>query len=201
MSGRAFHFKLAHMTLKRSLISLTAVAVLALTGCSSHAEDATHSTASVDYSVYDANAVMFAQMMIPHHDQAITMADLALKKSSNPDVMSLANQIKIAQGPEIVQMTAWLQAAGAPLELAGDHSMHMDGMLSDAQLTALEDAAGTDFDKLFLESMIAHHEGALAMAQDLVANSSNAEVAALAAQIIENQSQEIAFMKDLLKQF
>jgi uncharacterized protein (DUF305 family) len=151
--------------------------------------------------VYDANAVLFAQMMIPHHDQAMTLASLALRKSSERALLALARQISNTQGQEIVVMTNWLQTAGASLEAAGDHSMHMDGMLTEEQLTALENASGTEFDQLFLKDMIAHHEGAIAMTQDLVANSSNPEVAALAADIIENQTAEIAYMKELLSTY
>lgn len=189
--------------MNRTLIAATISLSVLLTGCSSHSEEMSHSSSSssVDYSVYDANAVMFAQMMIPHHDQAVTMAELALRKSSDRGLLALARQISSAQGAEIALMTKWLQVTGAPLEAAGDHSGHMSGMLTAVQLTALEEASGTDFDVLFLESMIEHHEGALLMTQDLVANSSNAEVAALAADIIENQTAEIAYMKELLSTY
>lgn len=195
--------KLRGMSMNRTLIAATISLSVLLTGCSSHSEEMSHSSSSssVDYSVYDANAVMFAQMMIPHHDQAVTMAELALRKSSDRGLLALARQISSAQGAEIALMTKWLQVAGAPLEAAGDHSGHMSGMLTAVQLTALEEASGTDFDVLFLESMIEHHEGALLMTQDLVANSSNAEVAALAADIIENQTAEIAYMKELLSTY
>jgi uncharacterized protein (DUF305 family) len=144
---------------------------------------------------------MYAQMMIPHHDQAITMADLASRKSSNPDIMSIANQIRVAQGSEVIILTQWLQAAGAPLKASGDHSAHMDGMLTDDQMTALENASGTDFDKLFLEDMIAHHAGAISLTQELIRNSKNQEVALLATDVIENQANEMNFMKELLKTF
>ena len=193
--------KLRVMSMKRTLTAALLSLSVLLTGCASHTEDTTHSTASVDYSVYDANAVMFAQMMIPHHDQAMTLASLALRKSSERALLALARQISNAQGQEIVVMTNWLQTAGAPLEAAGDRSMQMDGMLTEEQLTALENASGTEFDQLFLKDMIAHHEGAITMTQDLVANSSNPEVAALAADIIENQTAEIAYMKELLSTY
>ena len=177
------------------------IGAFVLTGCAaSHSAD-THASSSVDYSVYDQNAVMFAQMMIPHHDQALTLADLALQKSADADIMALARLIQSEQQPEIIQMTSWLTAANAGPGSAADHAGHMDGMLTDAQMADIEAAAGTDFDRLFLEGMKAHHEGAVAMTKDLIENNPNPEVAALAKQIIENQTQEIKYISGLLKEF
>ena len=143
---------------------------------------------------------MFFEMMIPHHQQAVTMASFVAGKTTKQDILDLASQIKVAQEPEINELINWLETSGAGLG-NGDHSMHMDGMLTEEQLTALENASGTEFDQLFLKDMIAHHEGAITMTQDLVANSSNPEVAALAADIIENQTAEIAYMKELLSTY
>lgn len=191
----------------RSKIFVIATAVaglLMVTACSNtnvHADGSVHTPGVVDYSVFDENAVMFAQMMIPHHDQALVIAEYAAKKSSNADILALANQIKQTQEPEILQMTSWLQTAGAPLGDASAHAGHMDGMLSEAELAELEAAGGTDFDVLWLKSMIKHHEGAISMTQSLVEDSKNAEVAALARQVIENQSNEIDYMTQLLTTF
>lgn len=179
----------------------TFVALFALTGCAaSHSAD-NHSSSDIDYSVYDKDAIMFAQMMIPHHDQALTLTDLALQKSADADIMALAKLIQAEQQPEIIQMTGWLTAANAPAGSAADHAGYMDGMLSDAQMADIEAASGTDFDRLFLEGMKLHHEGAVAMTKALIEKNPNAEVAALAKQIIENQTQEIEYIKGLLKQF
>ena len=134
---------------------------------------------------------MFAEMMIPHHQQAIEMSDLALKNSTNPEILALAQEIKDAQAPEIEQMKSWGASSMA-------HMGHMmDGMLSDEEMSELAAARGGEFDRLFLEGMIKHHEGAIDMA-DLVIDSKNAEVAALANSIIEAQRAEIATMKELL---
>jgi uncharacterized protein (DUF305 family) len=135
---------------------------------------------------------MFAEMMIPHHQQAIEMSDLALKNSTNPEVLALAQQIKDAQSPEIEQMKSWGASSMA-------HMGHMmDGMLSDEEMSDLAAATGSRFDKLFLEGMIKHHEGAIEMAQ-MVTDSKNSEVAALAKVIIEAQQREILTMNELLK--
>jgi uncharacterized protein (DUF305 family) len=135
---------------------------------------------------------MFAEMMIPHHQQAIDMSDLALKNSTNPEVLALAQQIKDAQSPEIEQMKSWGASSMA-------HMGHMmDGMLSDEEMSDLAAATGSRFDKLFLEGMIKHHEGAIEMAQ-MVTDSKNSEVAALAKVIIEAQQREILTMNELLK--
>jgi uncharacterized protein (DUF305 family) len=140
------------------------------------------------------NDLMFAAMMVPHHEQAIVMSDLALKNSSNPEVITLATEIKNAQAPEIEQMKSW-----GDLEM-GSHAGHgMSGMLSDRELKELESATGADFDLLFLEGMIKHHEGAIEMAE-MVTDSQNQEVSALAKQIIKAQKTEIELMKELLKQ-
>jgi uncharacterized protein (DUF305 family) len=139
---------------------------------------------------------MFAQMMIPHHQQAIVMSDLALKSSTNPDVLALARQIKAAQAPEIEQMKSWLQAAGT--SLMGAHGMAMEGMLTDSEISALKSATGSSFDKLFLQGMIGHHEGALTMVS-MIVNSDNAEARKLAKDIRTSQSAEIVKMKALLE--
>jgi uncharacterized protein (DUF305 family) len=116
---------------------------------------------------------MFAQMMIPHHQQAVQMADLATTRASSPVIKELAAQIKGAQQPEIDQMSAWLAEWGVPVldgeEAMSDHGDHgMSGMLTDAELQTLADAQGAEFDRLFAEYMIKHHEGAIEMAEPVV---------------------------------
>lgn len=150
-------------------------------------------------SMMDAD-VMFAQMMIPHHEQALVMSDLALDpaRDASPEVVALAERIRAAQAPEIAQMQAWLDAQDAGM--GGDHSGHggMEGMLSDEQIEALGAAEGADFDRLFLEGMIAHHAGAVAMAEDVRADGDDPEITALADAIFAAQEQEIAEMRALL---
>ena len=153
---------------------------LALMGCSTSSN-----------SGYSSQDIMFAEMMIPHHQQAIEMSDLALQNSQDPEVLKLAQQIKDAQAPEIEEMQSW----GASSD---EHMGHMmDGMLSEDEMADLKMATGLDFDRLFLEGMIKHHEGAIDMAE-MVIDSKKADVAALAKSIIEAQRTEISAMKELL---
>lgn len=167
--------------MKKYILAL--ISALLLSGC------ATTPEANSEYSSAD---ISFAEQMIPHHEQAIEMSDLALLNTSNPEVLKLAEQIKNAQSPEIEIMKNW---AGVR---ASTHSGHMmDGMLSEDELIDLRNAKDKDFDQLFFKGMIKHHEGAIQMAQDVL-DSMNEEVAALAASIIKAQEMEIAAMKALL---
>lgn len=140
---------------------------------------------------------MFLQMMIPHHEQAVVMSDLALSISKDADVLKLAKQIKDAQAPEIIKMQGWLTDAG--LSEDPGHSMGdgMGGMLSDSELSALKVSTGKAFDKLFLAGMIAHHEGAIHMVM-MIENSPNSEIKNLGQAIVKSQSAEIDLMKELL---
>ncbi len=150
--------------------------------------------------------VSFAQQMIPHHQQAVEMADLALSRETSPEVKKLAEQIKAAQGPEIEMMSMWLQSWGAPMEMGEDHSGHdmggmdMSGMMSDDDMQALADAQGAEFDRMWLEMMIAHHQGAISMAEQVKAASSNADVTSLAGAVMTGQAEEIDTMQKLLAQ-
>jgi uncharacterized protein (DUF305 family) len=156
-----------------------------------------------DSSEFSNTDVMFAQMMIPHHQQAVEMSDLALAISTNPKVLALAQKIRDAQAPESELMKSWLTKAGADTTMG--HEMHdmgmgmggMDGMMSEDKMTALAQATGTAFDTLYLEGMIAHHEGALQMVK-MIANSSNADVLKLGEEIVAGQTAEIAQMKTML---
>lgn len=140
---------------------------------------------------------MFLQMMIPHHQQAIVISDLAISISKNEDILKLANQIKGAQAPEIDQMKSWLKAAG--LGEDPGHSMHaMAGMVTDSQLEQLKNSTGKDFDRQFLSGMIAHHQGAVEMVR-MIENSSDLKLRDFGKQINQSQSSEIAVMKQLLK--
>jgi len=141
---------------------------------------------------------MFLQMMIPHHEQAVVMSDLALSISKDADVLKLAKQIKDAQAPEIIKMQGWLTDAGLsddPGHLMGDG---MGGMLSDSELSALKGSTGKAFDRLFLAGMIAHHEGAIHMVM-MIENSPNSEINKLGQDIVKSQTAEIELMKELLK--
>jgi uncharacterized protein (DUF305 family) len=138
------------------------------------------------------NEVMFAQMMIPHHEQAVFMSETALKKSRNQGILKLSRQIKSLQSSEKFQLTYWLKATGSSMSM--DHDMTMSGMLSVKELASLKRLTGTEFDRTFLQLMIKHHQGALEML-DLISDSKNAEANALAKAIKSAQSKEINSMK------
>lgn len=150
--------------------------------------------------------ISFAQLMIPHHQQAVEMADLALARETSPEVRKLAEQIKGAQDPEIQMMSGWLQAWGAPMEMGDDHGSHdmggmtMSGMMTDEDMQALADATGSEFDQMWLQMMIAHHQGAISMAEQVKAESSNPDVTTLADAVITGQTTEIDTMQQLLAQ-
>lgn len=141
--------------------------------------------------------LMFADMMIPHHQQAIEMSTLAETQTTNPEIFELAAQIKAAQQPEIEQMQAWIDAAEQPIG-GMDHSGHaMGGMLTLEQMQELAAATGPEFDRLYLEGMIQHHEGAIQMTR-MIENSPNPEVKKLAEDIIRTQTAEIEQMREML---
>ena len=152
---------------------------------------------SADFNDAD---VMFAQMMIPHHEQAIEMSDIALDPNTGASaaVIALATQIKGAQDPEISQMKNLLTTWGMPMEMGSmDHSSMMDGMLSLEEMDTLGQLKGAEFDKAWAKGMIAHHEGAIAMANDVLANGKNSEILALANAVVSGQSTEIEILKPL----
>jgi uncharacterized protein (DUF305 family) len=148
---------------------------------------------------HNSQDVMFAQMMIPHHQQAIVMTEQAATRASSPQVEQLAAQIKQAQAPEIQKMTGWLRSWGASVPSPG--AMHMgDGMMSEQDMNKLGKLSGQDFDKAFLQMMIKHHQGAITMAKTEQAGGSSADAKALADSIVTSQSAEITTMRHLLAQ-
>lgn len=157
--------------------------------------------AAGDGESFSAADVMFAQMMIPHHEQAIEMSDIVLTADGiDPGVVELAEQIKAAQQPEIDQMNEWLDEWDAGGSMAG-HDGHgsMDGMMTESDLQALEDADGDEASRLFLEQMIVHHEGAIAMAEREVAGGRHEGAVTMAREIIEVQKGEIEHMREMLE--
>lgn len=166
------------------------------------AAEAPVSTPAGDVTLNDAD-IEFAQGMIAHHEQAVEMAEIALdpNRQAGAEVLDLATRIQAAQEPEIEQMTAWLTAAGESItmDMSEGHDMSsMEGMMTAEQMDALAVATGTEFDTMWLEMMIAHHEGAISQSQTVKANGSNPDVLALADQIIAAQQGEIAEMQALL---
>jgi len=192
--------------------SVTAFAVLlAMAGCASptgsgsmpgmdHGNVSTNAPANSSSAQHNAADVMFAQMMIPHHSQAVEMSDSMLAKADIPTaVRDLAVKIKEAQAPEIEKMTAWLKSWNMPVMASSGHGGHsMDGMLTEADLQKLDSARGTEAAKLFLTQMIGHHEGAVAMAKTEIAQGKNPEAVQLGKDIVTSQETEIQEMRELL---
>ena len=172
---------------------LFAVAVIAIAGCGSAKES---------NSLFNDADAMFAQMMIPHHEQAIVLAEMAENRTSgaSPEVTSLAAQIKSAQGPEVELMKSFLTQWDEPVVDPGsmDHGSKMKGMLSVEELAKLSTLSGKVFDKEWMLAMIAHHEGAIEMARTVEQSGKNLEVQALAKTIISDQQVEIDQMKSML---
>ncbi|WP_094979788.1 DUF305 domain-containing protein [Rhodococcus pyridinivorans] len=189
------------------------------TAATSSATTSATASAADEAAAHNDADVMFAQMMIPHHSQAIEMSDMLLAKQDIPaDVTALAEQIKAAQGPEIAQLESWLEQGGEPTEMPetgnndmpgmdmdegmdgmeGMEGMQMEGMMSEEDMQALSDAQGTDAARLFLEQMIAHHEGAIDMAQTEIEDGQFPDAVEMARTIVDTQQQEIDTMRQLL---
>ncbi|WP_368732986.1 DUF305 domain-containing protein [Streptomyces alkaliphilus] len=159
----------------------------------------------------------FMEMMAVHHAQALEMTALAERHAENERVRGLAGRISVAQEPEIAVMEAWLEEhADSPArpddrqghgghddhgthDGHGDHGDHSDmpGMATPEQLAELEESRGEEFDRLFLDLMIAHHEGAVVMAADVLAQTGDMAVRELAAEIAAQQNAEIGRMRNL----
>ncbi|MBU9766191.1 DUF305 domain-containing protein [Mycobacterium sp. TNTM28] len=163
-----------------------------------------------DQAAHNDADVMFAHHMIPHHQQAVEMSDVLLAKSGiDAQVTELATRIKDAQAPEIAQMQDWLRQWGNPpmppmtpggADHGGGHGdmPAMQGMVSEADMTALRNAEGAEAAKLYLTHMIAHHEGAIVMAKDEIHDGQYPAAIELARTIVNTQQQEIGQMRQIL---
>jgi len=201
------------MSMNRAAAAVGAALLLLLTGCTSSGTDTAGSSTGHDHGSmsqhadpsadpaagHDAADVAFASGMVPHHEQAITMSDIILgKQGIDPRVLDLARQIKAAQGPEIATMQQWLTQWGVPPMNHEGHDMTDMGMMTDQQLEQLRQAQGVDAARQFLTGMIAHHEGAVRMAQTEVDTGTSEDAKKLAHDIIDTQEREIATMKQIL---
>jgi uncharacterized protein (DUF305 family) len=210
--------------MNKNLLPLSATAfaaALALTGCASGfgtgssgtstpgmdhgsaSSSAPASSAPAAAAEHNAADVTFAQMMIPHHAQAVQMSDMMLTKQDVPaEVTALATKIKAAQGPEIETMTGWLKSWNEPTQMPSggtSHSMNgMNGMMGDEDLKKLDAAQGTEAARLFLKQMIAHHEGAIMMAKTENTAGKNTDAVNLSKDIASAQEAEIQEMQKLL---
>ena len=176
---------------------------VALSACSG-GEDPTASESSTSVPAdasFNAADVTFAQSMIPHHEQAVEMAQMVTGRSTDPAVQDLADRIRAAQGPEIDTLDGWLDTWGAdrPDDMPGmDHSGG-GGMMSEDDMSSLEAASGVEFDRLWLQLMLEHHTGAIGMAQTEIDDGEDPEAIALAEDISASQGVEITEMEQLLE--
>ena len=208
------------MTAHRKLIRRTAlaatagVAALVLAACGGGGHDmgsmgsdsSPSASASAKAGKHNDADVSFATDMIQHHRQAVEMADLAADGASSQEVKDLATKIKGAQDPEIKTMSGWLTSWGeeVPADMSGmeGHNMgdmsSMPGMMSSEDMDKLEKASGAEFDKMFLEMMIKHHEGAVEMAETQRADGKYGPAVKLADDVITAQTAEIEQMNKML---
>jgi uncharacterized protein (DUF305 family) len=152
---------------------------------------------------YTEAEIVFMEQMIPHHSQALAMAELAAERASDEQVKALADRIRAAQGPEIETMEIWLEERELPVPSESernDHGAHQDmpGMASPLEMQLLEEATGGEFDRMFLEYMIAHHEGALQMAEPVVDLAYDPIAGELARDVSVGQTVEIGLMREML---
>lgn len=197
------------MNLRRLVAPALALAAT-LSACGSDDSSSTDSAPVTTASTGSGSTVAlgeadieFAQGMIAHHEQAIEMAEIALDPNidASPEVIDLATRIEGAQDPEVELMTGWLAAAGEPIamDMSDGHDMSsMDGMMSAEQMDSMAGMTGPEFDRTWLEMMIAHHEGAIIQSETVKDEGSNADVLALADEIIAAQQIEITEMQALL---
>lgn len=186
------------------IVAVAAIAVFSLSACSGASNSAPANSQNAsgtmgNESSLSAADIMFLQMMIPHHEQAIEMSKLATTNTKNPELIDLAARIEAAQQPEIDLMKRLLADAGQS-DMSGhgmSHGMGDDGMMDEADMDTLAAAKDSEFDVLYLTGMIAHHDGAIAMAGE-VAGSLNSAVNTLAKNIVSSQAVEIAQMTKLL---
>ncbi|MFB7581690.1 DUF305 domain-containing protein [Streptomyces hydrogenans] len=139
----------------------------------------------------------YVQMMVVHHRQALTMTSLAPTRAGSSQARKVAERIAAAQQPEIGAMEGWLESNGGPRD-QGAHDHHaMPGMATEAQLAELRAAKGAAFDELFLKLMVTHHEGAVTMAAEVLAQGNNVLVEEMANDVIAQQTAEINRMRSL----
>ena len=190
----------------KRLLLLLALAGLAFTAACGSDDDPAVTSGAAAESHNDAD-VAFAQGMIPHHEQAVEMAEMALEKSDNPEVTDLAARIVEAQGPEIEKLEGWLEEWGEAESaddgghsgMGGSGADSGGGMMSDADMATLEKASGEEFDGTFLEMMIEHHKGAIEMAETELEDGEFPDAQAMARDIIDAQQSEIVEMESLLE--
>ncbi|MET7350902.1 DUF305 domain-containing protein [Streptomyces mirabilis] len=215
---RAFHGKHLHRKPVRraAAVGVVAAGALMLSACGSDGDGASGmsgmdhggskssatatATAAANAGDVDEADVTFAQMMIPHHEQAVAMAELADGRASDAEIKDLAAKIEKAQDPEIKTMTGWLKSWGKPTARGDMPGMDMggDGMMSDKDMKELKAMQGKEFDKMFAQMMIDHHNGAIAMAKTEQKSGQNADAKKMADAIVTGQSAEVKQLQSIL---
>ncbi|HEX5995318.1 MAG TPA: DUF305 domain-containing protein [Jiangellales bacterium] len=200
-------------TVRRALLAgATVVITLALAtacGASIGTDEQPQSPTGPTAATFNDADVAFAQMMIPHHEQAAEMATLAQDKATDPELLEIAAAIRSAQEPEIATLSGWLQSWGKPTTMpsSGGHGHDMSGMgggtgmpgmMSEQEMADLQQTTGVDFDRMFTRMMMAHHNGAIQMCHDIAESGANPDVKALAATIEQAQSAEVAQLQTIL---
>jgi uncharacterized protein (DUF305 family) len=189
-------------------VAAALAAVLFLSSCSGATSDSHADHPKTDGPVitgqpagYNADDVAFATNMIPHHQQAVDLSAMVPDRSSNAGLIALAKQIAAAQQPEINVMKVFLVQWNENPDTNSGHQGHgntMQGMVDAPTMAKLQSLNGAEFDKLWLESMISHHQGAIEMAKAEVANGDNVDAKSLAQTIVTTQETEIGQMKQML---
>ena len=205
------------MRTTRALGSLSLGLALAV-GLSACGDDADNSSAQVSVTEHNDADVAFAGDMIQHHAQALAMVDLTMDRPLDPEVEALAEDVRAAQAPEIETLAGWLTDWDEQIpETIRDHvnaghgagdlsdSMRdldhgdMPGMMSADDIDALENTSDAEFQEMWLEMMMEHHEGAIEMAKAEQEDGRYKPAVDLAGDIVDSQSQEVATMQDLLR--
>ncbi|MFB9905824.1 DUF305 domain-containing protein [Allokutzneria oryzae] len=190
--------KLIKTAVVAALVTLTVAACGGQPAPAGHSEHS--STSAPAAAKNNAADIAFASGMVPHHQQAVEMADLIPGRSDNPKLVSLGERVRKAQQPEIDKMNGWLKQWGAPAPTGHEgHAGHdMAGMMTPQQMTELKAAKGVTFDKMWLRMMVEHHKGALEMARTELDKGADPDAKKLAKDIVDSQQKEIDEMTAML---
>jgi uncharacterized protein (DUF305 family) len=196
------------LTTRVAAVVAAVAAALLLSSCSNSTSNSNADHPKTDEPVitgqpagFNADDVAFATNMIPHHKQAVDLSALVPERSTNAELIALAQQISAAQQPEINVMKVFLVQWNENPDTNSGHAGHgttMRGMVDAATMTKLQSLNGAEFDKLWLESMIGHHQGAIEVAKAEIANGDNVDAKSLAKNIVTMQEAEIGQMKQML---
>jgi len=183
------------------IVALSLAAAVVLSGCGGpsvseqRGRASSSSVAGTPQPIHNAADVTFAQHMIPHHQQAVDMAAMVPSRSTNPNMRVIAIHISTDQQAEISMLEGFLKEWGAPVN---GGTMVMDGMVDQATMNELRSLTGPPFDRLWMDSMIGHHRGAVTMATEELAHGESPDALRMARIIVNVQQREISYLTDLL---